>query len=412
MQQAILALADGRIFKGFSFGARHSIDKPVIGEVVFNTSMTGYQEILTDPSYCGQIMTFTYPHIGNVGCNIEDVESKRIWVEGVIIRNLSKIHSNFRADRSLSLYLEERGILGICGIDTRDLVTHIRTQGAQMGAMACGDDNIIDTLVDIAKANIHLLGKDYVADVSCRKTYSWEQGAWELGSGYQRYGQQRLMTRPHLVALDCGIKHNILRLLTDCGFRVSVAPAFSTAEEILSLCPDALFLSNGPGDPAVLQGIVVEIKKLIGRFPIFGICLGHQILAQVFGGKTYKLKFGHRGANHPVKNTMTGIVEITSQNHGYAVTKENLPKDVKVSHLNLNDMTVEGLSIPDARAFSIQYHPEASPGPHDAKYLFRQFFEMVVEPNKESTSRFFESPSGGFNLRTNSSGSSLRIKGD
>ena len=349
-----------------------------LGEVVFNTSMTGYQEVLTDPSYCGQIMTFTCPHIGNVGCNGEDVESGRIWVEGVIIRNLAKLCSNFRAESTLPSYLEASGIMGICGIDTRSLVLHIRTHGAQMGAMACGSDSIGDTLVDIARAHGHLLGKDYVADVSCKKPYSWERGEWMPGQGFSQYDQQRLSTRPHAVALDCGIKRNILNLLTDSGFRVTVAPAFSTAEELLSLCPDALFLSNGPGDPSVLRSIVSEMKKLIGRLPIFGICLGHQILGQVFGGETYKLKFGHRGANHPVKNVLADTIEITSQNHGYAVDAASLPKDVTVSHLNLNDMTVEGLSIPEARTFSVQYHPEASPGPHDPRYLFRQFFEMVV----------------------------------
>lgn len=376
--QALLALADGTIFKGFAFGSVRGLSNPVIGEVVFNTSMTGYQEILTDPSYCGQIMTFTCPHIGNVGCNTEDVESSRIWVEGLIIRNLSKATSNFRAEVSLSAYLESKGIMGVCGIDTRAVVMHLRDFGAQMGAIACGGDNIADDLVDVARANKHLLGKDYVADVSCSKPYSWQQGEWILGQGHEKFNQQRLSTRPHVVALDCGIKQNILNLLTTCGFRVTVAPAFATAEEVLALCPDSLFLSNGPGDPAVLQSIVREVKKLVGRFPIFGICLGHQILGQVFGGETYKLKFGHRGANHPVKNLLTDTIEITSQNHGYAVDAESLPKDVTVSHLNLNDMTVEGLSIPEAKTFSVQYHPEASPGPHDARYLFRKFFEMVV----------------------------------
>lgn len=377
-QQAILALADGTFYRGFAFGAHRGVHDAVIGEVVFNTSMTGYQEILTDPSYAGQIMTFTCPHIGNVGCNSEDVESTRVWVEGVIIRDLSKTVSNFRSEISLSHYLEERRIMGVCGIDTRSLVIRLRDEGAQMGAIACGGDHIIDDLVDIARANKHLLGKDYVAEVSCKRPYSWEQGGWTLDDGYKLYNQQRLSTRPHVVALDCGIKQNILRLLVDSGFRVTVVPAFTTAEEILSLCADAFFLSNGPGDPSVLKSIVSETKKLVGRFPIFGICLGHQILGQVFGGSTYKLKFGHRGANHPVKNLLTGIIEITSQNHGYAVDSKSLPSDVTMSHVNLNDMTVEGLHIPEAKTFSVQYHPEASPGPHDARYLLRQFFEMVV----------------------------------
>ncbi len=377
-RQALLALADGTVFKGSAFGCVRGLEDPVIGEVVFNTAMDGYQEILTDPSYCGQIMTFTCPHIGNAGCNGEDVESSRIWVEGLIIRNLSRLTSNFRAETSLPAYLESKGIMGVCGIDTRSLVMHLREFGAQMGAVACGSDNIADDLVDIARSNAHLLGKDYVAEVSCRESYHWQQGEWIAGQGFQKFNQQRLSTRPHVVALDCGIKQNILNLLTASGFRVTVAPAFSTSQEIIALCPDALFVSNGPGDPAVLQNIVGEIKKLTGRFPVFGICLGHQILGQVFGGRTYKLKFGHRGANHPVKNLLTDTIEITSQNHGYAVDAASLPKDVTVSHLSLNDMTVEGLSIPEAKTFSVQYHPEASPGPHDARYLFRKFFEMVV----------------------------------
>jgi len=375
---AVLALADGTIYRGFSFGAQSP--RPSLGEVVFNTSMYGYQEILTDPSYAGQIITFTYPHIGNVGCNDEDNESDRVHVQGMIIRELSKVTSNFRSRRSLSEYLRAAGVMGLYGIDTRELVSHIRTHGAQMGAMASGERINPDELVDMAKAAGSMEGKDYVKQVSCKKPYVWDELPWTLAhGGGRRLSQEKLVSRPHVVAVDCGIKRHILRLLLDTGFRVTVVPATSTSSEILALKPDGLFLSNGPGDPATLEYVVQPVKELLGKVPMFGICLGHQVLAQAVGGTTYKLKFGHRGGNHPVKDFTTNKVEITVQNHGFAVAPNTLPDGVEVTHLNLNDQTIEGLHVPEAEAFSVQYHPEAAPGPHDARYLFQRFFDSVVK---------------------------------
>jgi len=376
---AILALADGTVFRGVGFGSVRTKDNPTVGEVVFNTSMYGYQEILTDPSYAGQIMSFTYPHIGNVGCNGDDVESAQVYTEGLVVRDISRTVSNFRAELSLSEYLRQADKMGISGVDTRQIVSHLRDHGSQMGAMAFGDDSIIPTLVDHARAAGSMEGKDYVKAVSCTQPYVWDKTTWSLEKGGdQVLSQERLSSRPHVIALDCGVKHNILRILVDTGFRVTVVPATSTAAQILALAPDALFLSNGPGDPATLGYIVSTVRELLGRFPIFGICLGHQILGQVVGGKTYKLKFGHRGGNHPVKDFATGKVEITVQNHGFAVDEKSLPNQARVSHLHLNDNTVEGLVLPEVRAFCVQYHPEASPGPHDSKYLFRRFYESVV----------------------------------
>lgn len=380
----MLALADGTVFRGRCFGAERWIEDPVLGEVVFNTSMFGYQEILTDPSYAGQVMCFTAPHIGNVGCNAEDIESARVYVEGVLIRDLPRVVSNFRADRTFPQYLWENGIMGMAGIDTRELVTHLRTHGSQMGAIACGDALNPADLVERARAEGSMEGKDYVKAVSCKELYAWNELPWDLAQSVKQRGAKReiefdkLWSRPHVVAMDCGIKYNILRLLVDVGFRVTVVPATATAEEILAQKPDGLFLSNGPGDPATLGYIVKTVAALFGKLPMFGICLGHQIIGQVVGGKTYKLKFGHRGGNHPVKNNLTGKVEITVQNHGFSVDGNTIPKDVTVSHINLNDRTIEGLDIPGARTFCVQYHPESSPGPHDARYLFSKFFEDVV----------------------------------
>jgi carbamoyl-phosphate synthase small subunit len=391
LRPALLALADGTVFKGRAFGTERGLSNPVVGEVVFNTSMYGYQEILTDPSYAGQILCFTYPHIGNVGCNPEDVESAKMHAEGLVIRDLSKLASNFRATQTLSQYLVDEGKMGIAGIDTRQIVAHLRDRGAQMGAIACGENLNKDDLVDIARKQGSMAGKDYVQYVSCKTPYSWTELPWSLEysmkkpaanerRGFRKLREEDLWQRPHVVALDCGIKYSILRLLLESGFRVTAAPATATTEEILALKPDALFLSNGPGDPATLGYIVSAVKPLVGKVPTFGICLGHQILGQVFGGKTYKLKFGHRGGNHPVIDKTTGKVEITVQNHGFAVDPDSLPKkgNVSISHLNLNDRTVEGLEAPDLRAFCVQYHPEASPGPHDSRYLFKRFFESVV----------------------------------
>ena len=372
-----LALADGTIFRGEAFGAERGIDRAVVAEVVFNTSMYGYQEILTDPSYCGQTMCFTYPHIGNVGCNDEDVESGRIHTSAVVVRRLSPVVSNFRARRSLSDWLEQHDIVGLSGVDTRAIVSHLRDNGAQMGAIAVGDNLSTDELVTKARLAGSMLGKDYVRHVTCKQSYTWDELPWQL-SGRRELSQEALVSRPHVIAIDCGIKHNILRLLLEIGFRVTVVPATINSSELAALRPDALFLSNGPGDPATLGYVVDTVKAFLGKTPIFGICLGHQILAQAVGGKTYKLKFGHRGGNHPVKDLTTERVEITVQNHGFAVEMGSLPPEAKVTHINLNDNTVEGLEIVGARAFSVQYHPESSPGPHDARYLFRRFFEMVV----------------------------------
>lgn len=374
-----LALANGAVFRGQCFGALRGEDDPICGELVFNTSMYGYQEILTDPSYAGQIMTFTYPHIGNVGCNEDDVESSRVYVEGLIVRAAHKVPSNFRATMSLPEYLAKNNVMGVEGIDTRELVIALRTHGAQMAVMASGSSINPDTLVDRAKAAGSMEGKDYVKHVACKEMYTWDYLPWSLEHGNRRrLSQEQLVSRPHAVAVDCGVKTNILRLLVDVGFRVTVVPAGTSAAEIMSLRPDGVFLSNGPGDPATLGYAVKPVSEIVGQVPIFGICLGHQILGQALGGKTYKLKFGHRGGNHPVRDETTGKVEITVQNHGFAVDKASVEKRAFVSHLNLNDMTVEGLESRELRAFSVQYHPEASPGPHDSRYLFERFYRLVT----------------------------------
>lgn len=376
---AKLVLADGRTFNGHAFGALKSQDNPALGEVVFNTSLYGYQEIVTDPSYAGQIMTYTCPHIGNVGCNPQDNESSKVHVEGVIIRNTTSITSNYRARQSFDSYLKDAGIMGIAGIDTRALVQHLRDEGAQMGAFAAGTDIDASELQAAATGAGSMLGKNYVPSVSCKEVYSWQELPWSIEkNGFPVLAQNEIWNRPHCIAIDYGIKRNILRRLLEAGFRVTVAPASSSVEDIMALRPDALFLSNGPGDPATLTSNVEVIRSLLGTVPVFGICLGHQILAQAFGGETFKLKFGHRGGNHPVRDEITGKVEITVQNHGFAVAADKLPADVEITHINLNDNTVEGLQSEKNRAFSVQYHPEAAPGPTDSSYLFTRFFEMVV----------------------------------
>lgn len=367
-----LALADGLVFTGICFGA----DGTAEGEVVFNTGMSGYQEVLTDPSYCGQIVTMTYPLIGNYGINAEDVESnnKRVQVRGFVIKELAPIASNFRSDRTLEEYLAEAGIMGITGVDTRALTRHIREAGATNGVMST---EILDDeeLVKRAAALPSMAGQDLVKNVSPAEAYDWADGyESEFAQAHRDHGKKVY----NVTAIDCGAKMNILRNLVECGCNVRVVPATATADEILSAKPDGVFVSNGPGDPAAVTYTIETLKGLIGKVPIFGICLGHQILACALGAKTYKLKFGHRGCNQPVRNEATGKVEITSQNHGFAVDADSLrATGAAVTHMNLNDNTVEGFTHADKALFSVQYHPEASPGPHDATYLFDCFRDMM-----------------------------------
>ncbi|MBI5143923.1 MAG: glutamine-hydrolyzing carbamoyl-phosphate synthase small subunit [Candidatus Omnitrophica bacterium] len=354
--EAILALEDGRIFRGNSFGA--NVER--CGEVVFNTSMAGYQEILTDPSYKGQIVTMTYPLIGNYGINDEDVESRHPFVEGFVVKEYSKIASNWRSRKSLSDYLNENNIPGIEGIDTRALTLHIRKQGAMKAVLSTVD---LDekSLVKKAKDSPGLIGIDLVKEVSSQKRYDWNTKG-----------------RYKVAVLDCGVKFNSLRELAKNDCSVTVVPADTTSKEILDIKPDGVLLSNGPGDPAALSYIVKTVQELIGRIPIFGICLGHQMLGQAFGGKTYKLKFGHHGGNHPVKDLKSNKVAITVQNHGFCVDIDTLNKsEIEITHMNLNDQTLEGMRHKKMPIFSVQFHPEASPGPHDAEYLFGKFIEMM-----------------------------------
>ena len=366
---AKLALEDGAVFTGRAFGATGSSE----GEVVFNTSMTGYQEILTDPSYKGQIVTMTYPLIGNYGINAEDVESKRPHVSGLIIKELSPVYSNYRANESLDDYLRRNNIIGISDIDTRALTRRLRITGSMRGILTT--EAIADAaLVAKAKSAAAMAGADWVKAVKPDGAYDWKEDhadAWKFGSPQRADGA-------HVVAIDCGAKQNILRHLAERGVKVTVLPADATAEQILEQKPDGLFVSNGPGDPAALDYAVNPIKGVMDKVPVFGICLGHQLLARAIGASTYKLKFGHRGGNQPVKNVDTGRVEITSQNHGFAVDRESLEKNGGVvTHVNLNDQTVAGFRHETLPMFSVQYHPEASPGPHDAAYLFDAFIELI-----------------------------------
>jgi len=373
-REAILALADGRIFRGRAFGAIGE----TVGEVVFNTSMTGYQEVLTDPSYKGQIVCMTYPEIGNVGINADDAESAGVHVEGFVVKDYRPRPSNWRSEMALGEYLEHAGVPGIEGIDTRALVRHIRTHGAQEAVISSVTLDP-DALVARAKASPGLVGRDLVKEVTCAEPYDWDLGGWELGTGYRRPNKEELRDAPLIVALDYGIKRNILHRLVASGFRVRVMPAAASAADILAPNPDGVFLSNGPADPAALPYASEAVRGVLGRKPIFGICLGHQILGLALGGRTYKLGFGHHGANHPVMDLRTRKVEITSQNHGFAVDADSLEGRAELSHLNLNDKTVEGLSGVGVPFFSVQYHPEASPGPHDAGYLFARFRRLVEE---------------------------------
>lgn len=369
---AKLALANGVIYSGEAFGADGEVD----GEVVFNTSMTGYQEILTDPSYTGQIVTMTYPLIGNYGVNSEDVESRGLFLKGFIIKELCDVPSNYRSHESLDAYLRRNNVIGIQGIDTRSLVRQIRTQGAMKGILSTIDLDDASLLKKVAAAP-GLVGRDLVQEVMPQENCGWDDPLSELGRPSDFVSGAERTDGPHVVAIDYGMKWNIARYLRDLGCRVTVVPGTSTANEILALNPDGVFLSNGPGDPEPLTYAIETIRGLLGKKPIFGICLGLQLLGLAFGGKTYKLRFGHRGANQPVLNKRTGRVEITSQNHGFAVDAASLPDDIEVTHINLNDQTVEGIRHKVHPAFGVQYHPEAAAGPHDSHYLFSEFLQMM-----------------------------------
>lgn len=377
---AKLALEDGTVYTGRSFGAEGEVD----GEVCFNTSMTGYQEILTDPSYRGQIVTMTYPEIGNYGVNDEDFESWRPHLAGFVVRNLSGSVSNFRASGDLGAFLKRFGIPGISGVDTRALVRRLRIRGAMRGVLSTEDLDDA-SLVAKAKASPGLVGRDLVREVLPERAFPWDRplSPWfKVGNAVR----ERLPPdAPHVAALDFGMKSNIARHLFDAGFRVTVLPGTASAEDVLALRPDGLFLSNGPGDPEPVRYAQQTVRKLHDRLPIFGICLGHQLLALALGAKTYKLTFGHRGANQPVMNHDTGRVEITCQNHGFAVDPDSLPDDLEVTHVNLNDNTVEGLRHRTLPVFSVQYHPEASAGPHDSHYLFQRFRKIVDKHRAAAT---------------------------
>lgn len=372
-QPALLALADGTTWPGLALGALGECT----GEVVFNTSLTGYQEILTDPSYHGQIVVMTQPHIGNYGVNVEDEESHRCWARGLVVRAASPVVSNWRAQKSLTDYLRERGIVSITEVDTRALTRHIRTHGAQNAAIS----SLIPEpahVIALARSAPDMNGLDLAKEVTCAEPYNWSS-LLLVREGVGVRVNSHISNSLKVIAYDFGIKHNILRLLAEHGCQITVVPAQTPAEEVLALKPDGVFLSNGPGDPAACTYAIKNVKELLGRVPIFGICLGHQILGLALGGSTYKLKFGHRGGNQPVKFSDTAHVEISSHNHGFAVSAESLPAEVEITHVNLNDDCVEGLRAKRLRAFSVQYHPEAAPGPHDARYLFAQFMQLMKE---------------------------------
>jgi carbamoyl-phosphate synthase small subunit len=379
--RAILALEDGRVFRGRAAGARTRRG----GEVVFNTSITGYQEVFTDPSYSGQIVCLTYPHIGNVGTNLDDEESARPYIEGLVVREFSALASNWRSSESAQDYLERHRVPVIWGIDTRALVRHLRDVGALRGVVAT-DGTAVEKLIAEARALPAMAGLELASRVTSSKQYDWKRGSIKLeASGARVVGREKDVSgsesksRYKVVAYDFGIKQNILRLLVDHGCDVTVVPAQTSAEDVLALKPHGVFLSNGPGDPEPIGYAVGNIRKMLGRVPIFGICLGHQLCGLALGGRTFKLKFGHHGSNHPVQNLRTRKVEITSQNHGFCVDPESLPSsDVEITHVNLNDHTNEGMRHRSLPLFSVQYHPEASPGPHDARYLFDDFISLMT----------------------------------
>jgi len=371
---AVLVLQDGTVFRGQSIGA----DGVSVGEVVFNTSMTGYQEILTDPSYCRQIVTLTYPHIGNTGINDEDVEADRIYAAGLVIRDLPLRVSNWRSQRDLPAYLRSQNVVAIAGIDTRRLTRVLREKGAQSGCLMAGNIDEARALAE-ARAFPGLSGMDLAKVVSCTQGYEWTQSQWSLGKGYGTVAE----TRHHVVAFDYGVKRNILRMLAQRGCKLTVLPAQASAKDVLALRPDGVFLSNGPGDPAPCDYAIAAIRELLdAAVPMFGICLGHQLMALASGAQTVKMKFGHHGANHPVQDLQTGRVMITSQNHGFAVDTATLPGNCEVTHKSLFDGTLQGFQRTDRPAFCFQGHPEASPGPHDVDYLFDRFIAMMQKEHR------------------------------
>jgi len=372
---ALLVLADGTVFRGKSIGATGSS----IGEVVFNTALTGYQEILTDPSYTRQIVTLTYPHIGNVGVNREDCEASRVYAAGLVIRDLPLIASNFRSEQTLDAYLKAENIVAIADIDTRKLTRILRENGAQAGCLMAGDNLDADEALAQARAFPGLAGMDLAKVVSVSKPYEWTEGEWRLGKGYVPQAKPKF----NVVAYDFGVKRNILHMLAERGCKLTVVPAQTPASEVLALKPDGIFLSNGPGDPEPCDYAIASIREFLDRkVPTFGICLGHQLMGLAGGGTTLKMKFGHHGANHPVKDLDTGQVLITSQNHGFAVDPATLPGNVKVTHVSLFDGSLQGLAWTDRPALCFQGHPEASPGPHDVSYLFDRFIKMMEHAKK------------------------------